>query len=104
MANTCDCMIAGFLEDSELHEINKAIAQFGQGGFQNVSDGNRSGGTRSTSLEAFAWCPLSCGERMIEVVKTAFLATHFEFPETCVLIVNDDNTERFFSVQAEHSN
>lgn len=53
MANTCDCMISGFVDLHELIPVNSAIARFGQGGFELISDGSLAGGAKKLSLAAY---------------------------------------------------
>jgi len=87
MANTTDLMIACFDEDNIILGISKKTGVF----FEKVSNGGKSGGPKSLSIEAYGACYRSLGKERINEVIKAFKEADFQFPENAVLIIDDDN-------------
>ena len=89
MANTTDLMI------SCSGEGDKMFGLFTRSGlrFEKVSDAEKCGGSRVIVMESFAYCARCLGEQKIKEFISEFKRTPFAFPESAVLIVDDDDNE-----------
>ncbi len=86
MANTTDMLITCFDEDDVVAEISKKTGI----DFLKTSDGEKAGGPKVLCFESYGACYRSLGEDKINEVIEAFKTAEFSFPETAVLLIDDD--------------
>lgn len=87
MANTTDLMISCLDEEDVVRRLSAQTSIH----FIKVSDGEKCGGQKVVIMESFAYCSRCLGEQKVIEVIAAFKRMAFEFPESAVLIVDDDD-------------
>ncbi len=87
MANTTDVTITSFFDEKAIEFINKNTKL----DFRQVTEGNRSGGPKVLSFEAYGTCVRCIGKEAIDSLIGVFKSAPFEAPEYAVLLIDDDN-------------
>ena len=89
MANTTDIMITSFFDEDAIEFINKNTDL----DLKQVTEGNRSGGPKILSFEAYGTCVRCIGIKAIKNLIAVFKDAPFEHPEYAVLLIDDDDEE-----------
>lgn len=87
MANTTDLMITSFFDEAAIDFINRETGL----DFKQITDGQKCGGAKVLSFEAFGTCPRCIGEDRINELIAVFKKAPFDSPEYAVLLIDDDN-------------
>jgi len=87
--NTTDFMIAGFLDEGEINEVNNALQEYTEYKFESIGDGS-GGGSKVTSMSAYTLTVRSQSVP-IESVIDVFKRANFQFPESVALIIDCDD-------------
>ncbi|ENI4487350.1 hypothetical protein ABXZ88_003222 [Vibrio fluvialis] len=97
MANTTDLVITCAGEDEIINQISASTGI----DFQQITDSKKCGGDKDVWFESYAACYRCLGDEKITEVINAFKSARFTFPELAVLIIYDDNSDKFNGVHTK---
>jgi len=99
MANTTDIFITIFFDEEAIEFINSETGL----DFRQVTDGERSGGPKVLSFEAYGTCVRCIGRERIDALIDAFQRAPFTLPEYALMLIDDDNGDFEGVVTHNHS-
>lgn len=88
MSNTTDILLCCFVADSKVVE---KLSKETEINFIKVSDGQKSGGPKVLSIDAYGACYLSLGRGKITEIIEVFKGSNFIYPELASLTIDDDD-------------
>ena len=87
MANTTDILITTFFDDEAIEFINTETGL----DFRQVTNGERCGGPKILSFEAYGTCVRCIGKKRIDDLIDVFQRAPFCSPEYALMLIDDDN-------------